>query len=599
MLESNVFRRRLSSVAAWLGVLLHLWPALSFGQPESITPDQIISKYLEAVGADKFPSIATFVEKGELLGNVKDFSQEAFSSSQAQKKERGAFEIYFKAPNLKLTRSFTENNIALESHGCDGSAAWYTGSDARRSEFKPRPGIENECTKGYEPLPLRVRSPSAKIRLIGKQQIGERVTWEIQVDDPRSPTIETYYFDVETYLLLRYERLASDEWVTYSDYREADGMKLPFRTTRQYGSSELVSTVRELKIDFPLEDTKFGTVKSQPVSHTEVPKPVAKGDEVDILSLSQPSKPVTSASPALPEVKIPNFVSCSIKELQQVVPEVRGLKATDEQKRLLALLDQIGARTVDIAKKTPNLISNEAVVESQSGMVVMRQSFSYLVLPHTRAQSVVAFDEFRVDLESGAKFESQEADDKSTSDPHASSPSSSPWDALQKASEQVSEMNSGRAPLSQGFANTWIYFYPLNRVESSFRYLGEQKMDGHRTFIVAFAQKPGSVRLPAKFRGEDKTVSIFFQGVAWVDQTDFRIVRLRTDLLSPVTVVGLRRLSADIQFAETNVAEVTSPLWLPRDVNVTSDVRGITMVEKHKYSNYRLFRARSKIVLNP
>ena len=92
---------------------------------------------------------------------------------------------------------------------------------------------------------------------------------------------------------------------------------------------------------------------------------------------------------------------------------------------------------------------------------------------------------------------------------------------------------------------------------------------------------------------------MFFQGVAWVDPSDFRILRLRTDLLFPVAEVSLHRLTADIQFQVTHLAEVPSPLSLPSEVTVTSEIGGATLREVHRYSGYRLFRARSKIVLNP
>jgi hypothetical protein len=153
--------------------------------------------------------------------------------------------------------------------------------------------------------------------------------------------------------------------------------------------------------------------------------------------------------------------------------------------------------------------------------------------------------------------------------------------------------------MSQGFGNNWLDFYPSNRSESTFRYLGEQKMNAHRTLVVAFAQKPGSVRLPAMIAFENKTLPVYQQGVAWVDPSDFKIVRLRTDLLSPPAGVPLSQLTADIQFAEIRIAEIASPLWLPRQVVVTTSLGGATLRETHTYSNYRLFRAHSKVRLNP
>jgi hypothetical protein len=84
--------------------------------------------------------------------------------------------------------------------------------------------------------------------------------------------------------------------------------------------------------------------------------------------------------------------------------------------------------------------------------------------------------------------------------------------------------------------------------------------------------------------------------MAWVDPSDFRIMRLRTDLLFPLPEASLHRLTADVQFALTRIEQVPSPLSLPREVSVTSTVGGVTISEIHKYSNYHLFRAHSKIV---
>ena len=123
-------------------------------------------------------------------------------------------------------------------------------------------------------------------------------------------------------------------------------------------------------------------------------------------------------------------------------------------------------------------------------------------------------------------------------------------------------------------------------------------MGGQRTLVLAFAQKPQSVLSPALFRSQGKTVPMFLQGVAWVSTSDFRILRLRTDLLSPLPEVSLHRLTADIQFVPTRIEEVSSVLWLPREVTVTSEVGGATLREDHRYSEYRLFRVQSR-VLNP
>ncbi|HVR22650.1 MAG TPA: hypothetical protein VMU26_04960 [Candidatus Polarisedimenticolia bacterium] len=201
-------------------------------------------------------------------------------------------------------------------------------------------------------------------------------------------------------------------------------------------------------------------------------------------------------APILPEVKIPNFLSCTIAQLQHAIPELQGLKSTQEQETLAAIPDKVGAKTVDLVRKTPDLISHELVVESQQGVVQARQNFSYLILTRPHGQDAVALDEFRVDLNSGEKFQTDEAENVAASN---ATISSSDLANLAHSSQQLSVQESRRPPLSQGFASMWIYFYPLNRLESDFRYLGQQKMDGHHTLVLAFVQRPESVRLPAKY----------------------------------------------------------------------------------------------------
>jgi len=323
----------------------------------------------------------------------------------------------------------------------------------------------------------------------------------------------------------------------------------------------------------------------------EAPASAAKPDVVEIPLAPQPETKAAPSAPApaaLAEIRIPNFAACSIAELQHMVPELAHLKVASVQSSLAVLLNKIGASTVEIARKTPNLISHEAVV-SEQGNLKMRDNYSFLVLRHASHSEGIVFDEFRVDLESGEKFETEEIEKAVAS--AASTPADLPT--------SVSSLPSGAtAPMSQGFVSGWLHFYPANRPQSEFRYLGEQKMDGHHTLVVAFAQKPASVPMPAKVSFDNKIVSIFLQGVAWVDASDFRIVRLRTDLLSPPPGLGLRQLTADIQFAQTRLARVATPLWLPRNVVVTTNLNGITLRETHTYSDYRLFRAHTKILLN-
>lgn len=104
--------------------------------------------------------------------------------------------------------------------------------------------------------------------------------------------------------------------------------------------------------------------------------------------------------------------------------------------------------------------------------------------------------------------------------------------------------------------------------------------------------------MPGEVRVRGKSVAVYYQGIAWVDASDFRIVRLRTDLLAPLFDLSLTRLTAEVEFASTQAAGFDSPLWLPREVMVTSQFGGRMFLDKHSYSKYRSFQAHAKILLD-
>ena len=318
------------------------------------------------------------------------------------------------------------------------------------------------------------------------------------------------------------------------------------------------------------------------------PPPATKPEWTEIPVAPASGTPAPAVS-NFPEIKIPNFTSCSMSDLKHAVPALTHLQPESDQSQLTALLDKIGAEIVEIANKTPNLISHEEVL-AVYGVVKSRQDFSFLVLQHETSSRGRIFDEYRVDVKTGEKFQTDMAGNATAGDSATASLA-----ALATASQSAAHSEDG--PLSQGFVNNWVNFHPANRRLSDFRYLGEEKMDGHRTVVVAFAQKPGRVPLPSIVFFDRKPFQVFMQGVAWVDPADFKILRLWMDILAPPPGVPLRQLSSDIHFAETAIADLPSPLWLPREVVIISNVSGSVLREAHTYSNYRLFRSRSKLVL--
>lgn len=560
-----------------------------FCQEIPTTAEQVIAKYLDAMGgSEKLAAIVSSSEKGVINSNI---------AGRTLGPTRWRFESYYKAPNLRALTTFNENGVG-QMQGCTGKIAWYRSASGESEEYEPKPGAEYTCHAGVDLLPLLSGLQGLKVELKGKKKIDGRAAWEVKVTHSENSSATTYYFDAENYLLLRSRTLfsqsrysaLSDE--SYSDYREVGGIKFPFKRITQGERSKTTTTIEEVRINIPIDDAIFvepdahkgktAKAASAGVSPAPAASSIPAANE-PVAPIAAPSATGAPAASQITYVNAVKYVSSPIDEVRRAVPELKGLKPDENQSGLKDLLDKIGAATVEIAGKTPNLMADEEVDQVRLEQKKILGKFSYLMVAHRRADSTI-FDEFRVDLKTGSRIETDKYGNSST---------------LQELlrSGQLSAQNEAGAPLSQGYAGMWIRFYPSNRAESTFRYLGEQRIDGRRAFVVAFAQIPGAVRMPGQIIIKEKSLPVFYQGIAWVDAADFRILRLRSDLLEPLFDVSLTQLTAETEFAMTSASGFATPLWLPRQVRVNSEWYGRSQEETHRYSKWRSFQVHSRMVL--
>ncbi len=283
-----------------------------------------------------------------------------------------------------------------------------------------------------------------------------------------------------------------------------------------------------------------------------------------IIKIESQSRPNPEPELMVPAFETPVWTSAKpyldepLPRLIALIPELHRLNPASDQQPLTELLKKASDKSLDLLRRMPNVISRENVeIKVEPRGPTAHQQFDYLVLRH-EASGVVTLDEYRTDKK--------------------------------KALTPV---------LSQGAANAWVLFHPANLVESRFRYLGRQNMDGHATVVLGFAQIPDRVKFPGQVKFEGTPIPVLCQGIAWIDESDFRIVRLRTDLLAPRPDIYLRALTREVVFSEVRIPgnEAVEPLWLPQKVTVRWDFKGQVVRQIHQYSGFHLYRAKSKIVM--
>jgi hypothetical protein len=253
------------------------------------------------------------------------------------------------------------------------------------------------------------------------------------------------------------------------------------------------------------------------------------------------------------------YLDENLPQLEARIPELEGIEPAPNQDALQDILTGVGAKCVELLHGTPNVIADEQIKTYLQHVELHKENVGYLVVVKQTPSSVM-LNEYRTD----------------------------------KQGTPISNASTG-----QGFATMWEHFFPANQAESRYRYLGKQKMDGRDAVVVAFAQIPDKVKFPAHFVVQGARIDILYQGVAWIDASDWRILRVREDLLAPRPDAKLTNFSARVEFGAVTVKKAAAALWLPKEADLEWVLNGQSGSERHVYSNYRLYMTKSKIILTP
>jgi hypothetical protein len=305
-----------------------------------------------------------------------------------------------------------------------------------------------------------------------------------------------------------------------------------------------------------------------------------------ISGLAQKAGQATTSSPAS-LTNTPSYIDYPLHKLSAVVPTLKGMKADSNQDPLAEILSKLGEATIKSLSAAPNLSSREDVYTivlsrdpgPMNSILEMREmptlmdletqllqsrsiEFNYLLLFDHHADGATSIEELRTDLKN----------------------------------RTVGSSMNGVAPHGFGFAYQWLLFSPANQSEFRFRYLGQQKLDGHKTFVLGFVQIPSRVKVPGTFNWAAKQAPFFFQGIVWIDQSTFDVVRLRTDLLAPVPSVNLQELTTELHFRSVRIHGFGANLWLPSEVLIRTGQTDSIVEELHQYSAYRFFHAEIRLI---
>ncbi len=216
------------------------------GEPKPVFPpaDQLLDKYVAAIGgADALQKVTSRVQKGTLIA----FGGQHFP-----------VDVYSKAPEKRLSVMHLSNGDSITAF--DGKQGWLSVP----GRVHMMSTMENAAARIDADLyfPLHVKTLYEKFQVDAGEKIDGHDTYLVVGRNEGQPPLRLY-FDKESGLLLRFVRYGetplgrNPTQIDYADYREANGLKIPFRWTLSRPGNQFTIQVEQLQQNVPVDDARF------------------------------------------------------------------------------------------------------------------------------------------------------------------------------------------------------------------------------------------------------------------------------------------------------------------------------------------------------
>jgi hypothetical protein len=214
--------------------------------------DQILNRYIEAMGGrEAWKKLNSRVSIGTIEIPKMNLS--------------GTIDFREKAPN-RLLHTIVLNGATFRQ-GFDGANGW---TDDPKDGVRDETGAELEDTRldadFYHPLDLH--NLYSKFTVTGAEKIGERNTYVVEAARAGAAP-DKLYFDMQSSLVLRIvsRRHTSEGLMVYQedleDYREVDGIKLPFIVHQTTEDAAFTIQFAEVHHNVELDDQQFSKPAAQ------------------------------------------------------------------------------------------------------------------------------------------------------------------------------------------------------------------------------------------------------------------------------------------------------------------------------------------------
>lgn len=205
--------------------------------------EQLLDKYLAAVGG------ATALQK---ITSRVDHGTARFAGQKV------AVDVYAKAPNQRLSVMHLKDGESLTAF--DGRQGWLSVPSRVHIMSAAENAAASIDANFY--FPTAIKSLYEKFRVEAGEKIDGHETYLVIGRKEGQPPLRLY-FDTQSGLLVRLVRYAetplgrNPTQIDYADYRETDGIKVPYRWTLARPGNRFTIQVEQMQQNMPIDDGKF------------------------------------------------------------------------------------------------------------------------------------------------------------------------------------------------------------------------------------------------------------------------------------------------------------------------------------------------------
>lgn len=142
---------------------------------------------------------------------------------------------------------------------------------------------------------------------------------------------------------------------------------------------------------------------------------------------------------------------------------------------------------------------------------------------------------------------------------------------------------------TSGFATLAHVFHPSMRENFEMRCEGLGSWHGQAAWLVHFKQREDRPARIQDYRVGGEIYSLRLKGRAWITADKFQIVRIESELISPLPQIQLRSEQQVVEYGPVPFQGKNLELWLPKSAEIYLDFRKHRYYRRHSFDHYMLF----------